>query len=386
MKTDQDAEKIRLLVSGHLPPPMGGVGTYYQALLSSSLSHQVDLCFVQTSSQRRTLSESGRFTFTNLISAAQDCGRFTRAVWVHRPQVSHISTAFGLSFVKHSICICVARLMGSRVLLHPHCSLALLYTERPGWWQWLFRRIINLTNGVVALSSEWLRLRSIVPTCPVYYLPNAIDLTPYCPIAQGRLARGQNNGSLRILYLGYLGRAKGTFDLIEAARLALAAGANLSFDLVGDELTPGEGRLVRECVDDARLNGTVRVHPPAHGAEKLAFFRDADVFIYPSYYEGMPMAVLEAMACGLPIVATNVGGLPDLVHDNINGILVPPRRPAQLAAALHQLASDGPARQAMQLKSFQFASEQYDMEKHVAQLVNIYRAALSCRELQVARS
>jgi glycosyltransferase involved in cell wall biosynthesis len=267
--------------------------------------------------------------------------------------------------------------MGSRVLLHPHCSLAFLYTERPGWWQWLFRRIIKLTNGVVALSSEWLQLRSIVPTCRVYYLPNAIDLAPYRLIAQERLAHVKCNGSLRILYLGYLGRAKGSFDLVEAARLALSDGENLSFDLVGDELTPGEGRLVREFVDNAQLNGNVRVHPPAQGAGKLAFFRNADAFVYPSYYEGMPMAVLEAMACGLPIVATSVGGLPDLVQDSVNGILVAPRRPEQLAAALHKLASDSPLRQAMQMKSYQFASEQYDMEKHVAQLVDIYRAALS---------
>lgn len=372
-----DLARLRVLISGHLPPPIGGVATYYQSLLGSSLPEQVDLHFVQTSSQKRALSRSGRATVSNLVSALGDCVRFTRAVLAHRPQVCHIGTAFGLSFIKHSVCVGVARFLGKRVLLHPHCSLSVLYTGRSGWWQRLFRRVIKLTDGVVALSHEWIQLRSIVPTCRVYDLPNAIDLAPYCPIAQERLARVKSNGALKILYLGYLGRAKGSFDLIEAAKQAISEGMALSVDLVGDELTSGEGRLLRECVDDARLNGHVRVHLPALGAEKLAFFRGADVFVYPSYHEGMPIAVLEAMGCGLPVVATRVGGLPDLITDGVNGILVEPGRPDQLVAALHKLSIDNKLRCSMQQKSYQLVLEHYDIEQHVTQLVGIYRAVLS---------
>jgi glycosyltransferase involved in cell wall biosynthesis len=191
------------------------------------------------------------------------------------------------------------------------------------------------------------------------------------------MAQVKSNGSLRILYLGYLGKAKGSFDLMEAAKKALSDGVAVSFDLVGDELTPGEGRLLRECVDAAKLNGNVKVHPPVSGLQKLAFFRGADVFIYPSYHEGMPMAVLEAMGCGLPIVATRVGGLPDLVVDGVNGVLVEPGRPDQLATALGRLSVDDELCHSMQQKSYQFAVEQHDMEQCVTRLVDIYKAVLS---------
>src|SRR5450759_5634987 len=73
----------------------------------------------------------------------------------HRPQVTHIATAFGLSFVKHGVCIMIARLYGSRVLLHPHCSISALYTDRSRGWQWFFRQVIRMTHGVITLSREW---------------------------------------------------------------------------------------------------------------------------------------------------------------------------------------------------------------------------------------
>jgi glycosyltransferase involved in cell wall biosynthesis len=255
--------------------------------------------------------------------------------------------------------------------------LTVLYDEKAALWQWLFRRIIKWTDGVVTLSTEWNQIRSIVPACRVFCLPNAIDLMPYRQAAQERMAQGKRKRSLKILYMGYLGKAKGSFDLIEAAKQTALDGMEVSFDLVGDELTSGAKLVLRQCVDDANLNGRVRIHPPASGSEKLAFFRNADIFIYPSYHEGMPIAVLEAMACGLPIVATRVGGLPDLVVDGFNGVLAEPGRPDQLAAALYRLSMDDGVRRSMEQRSLQLAVDRYDMEQCVARLVGIYEAVLA---------
>ena len=91
---------------------------------------------------------------------------------------------------------------------------------------------------------------------------------------------------------------------------------------------------------DAGLEGSIHVRSAVTGAEKIELFRSADIFVYPSYHEGMPMAVIEAMACGLPIIATQVGGLPDLVCPPLNGLLVPAGRPDQLAEAICQLVAD----------------------------------------------
>jgi glycosyltransferase involved in cell wall biosynthesis len=108
----------------------------------------------------------------------------------------------------------------------------------------------------------------------------------------------------------------------------------------------------------------------------MQLFRSADIMVYPSSHEGMPMAVIEAMACGLAIVATKVGGLPDLVYPGWNGLLVPAGEPDQLASAVHQLVVDPQMRRSMQRGSFRLAQEKFDIEKLVLQLLDIYQAVL----------
>jgi glycosyltransferase involved in cell wall biosynthesis len=376
-----EPRKVRVLVSGHLPPPMGGMAAFYQALLGSSLPERVDLSFVQTSSQERTLAESGSATASNMLSAVQDCARFARAVLRHRPQIAHIGTACGLSFLKHSICVMIARLAGSRVLLHPHCAFSVLYADRSATWRWYVRQIVRLCDGVVGLSREWEQLRSAVPSCRVHALPNAIDLASYHGIAQDHMAGTRNAAPLRVLYLGALGMAKGSYDLVEAARQLASAGDNVSFDLVGDELTPGEWAVLREQIDGAGANPgeRIRLHASVSGSAKMDFFRDADLLVYPSYHEGMPMTVLEAMASALPVVATRVGGLPDLIVDGLNGLLVEPGQPEKLAAAIRRLSTNDELRRAMGVYSYQLACERFDMEQRVEQLVDIYEQALAAR-------
>ena len=169
----------RVLMAGHLPPPMSGMGTYYQDLLSSSLPARVNLQFIDTSLRRRPGSQTGVWSFSNIISAVSDCLRFSRAVLNHRPEICHIATAFGLSFLKHSVCIVIARLLGSKVLLHPHCSFDFLYGQQSKAWQWIARKIFSICHGVIALSNEWMKLQEVVPGCQTYYLPNAINLSNY---------------------------------------------------------------------------------------------------------------------------------------------------------------------------------------------------------------
>jgi glycosyltransferase involved in cell wall biosynthesis len=142
------------------------------------------------------------------------------------------------------------------------------------------------------------------------------------------------------------------------------------------EQVKGDIEQLNSQIVSAGLEQFIRIYSSVVGAEKLELFRSADIFVYPSHHEGMPMAVIEAMACGLPIVATKVGGLPDLVSPDVNGLLVPAGKPDQLANAIRQLVVDPQMRHAMQVGSFRLVQEKFDVEKLVLRLLGIYQAIL----------
>jgi glycosyltransferase involved in cell wall biosynthesis len=147
--------------------------------------------------------------------------------------------------------------------------------------------------------------------------------------------------------------------------------------LIGEDLYPGDVDALKKQVEVTGLGETVKLLPFVAGADKLAAFSRANLLVYPSYHEGMPMAVIEAMACGLPIVATRVGGLPDLVSEGVNGLLVEAKNPAQLADALIRITTDTDLRHAMEKNSLRIAFEEYDMECLVPKLAGIYQQALA---------
>lgn len=363
------SKRTRVLIAGHLPPLLGGIATFCQALINSDLADLVDLRFVQTSPEFRPGMAGGKVSWGNVANSARDIRRFIRACSQHRPDVVHICTAQGTSFVKHSVCLLFARAMGCRIVLHPHCSISRVYTG-PSLWRWYCTRIFRLSSAVVALSREWLPLRQRLDGTEVHYLPNAIDIRPYEDIAARR--RWDAPRPRRLLYLGYIGEAKGTFDLLEAFGTLEGGDRPIELTLIGDFLSLADAarvaRLVASVADSGRICSQ---RPPVRGADKLAWLEWADILVFPSHYEGMPMTLLEAMAAGLPVVATTVGGIPDIVKDGVNGLLVPPGRPAELARAIEKLCRDACLREEFGRRNAR-AAQDFRIDRYAAKLAEIY--------------
>jgi len=348
---------------------IGGIATFCQALLNSTLADKVDLRFVQTSPQDRPLLSSGKATWKNIVEAIRDCGRFFGACIAHHPDIAHICTAYGLSFLKHSLCVIFARVVGCRVFLHPHCSFAKLYAGT-SFWKLYCTQIFRLSNGIIALSKEWFALQKLLQEAQIYYLPNAIDIRPYQKIASRRSWAKQHQ--IQLLYLGYLGEAKGTYDLLDAFKMMDVGEFQVILNLVGDFLTDQDkGRLAEMASHVIDNEKTYCLMPPVSGEGKLACFEKADIFVFPSHHEGMPMAVLEAMAAGLPVIATAVGGIPDLIANGVNGLLIPPQAARDLSKAIENLCKDARLRFEFGNRNILIAQD-YHIEHYVQKLVGIY--------------
>ncbi len=182
-------------------------------------------------------------------------------------------------------------------------------------------------------------------------------------------------GPLRMVHVGALAPRKGQEYVIEAMALLREAGVQTTLTLVG---AGSDEAMLRKKVTDARLSGVVTF--AGAQSDPRSFLTDADLFVFPSRQEGFAVALLEAMASGLAVVATSVGGNPEALVDGKGGRLVPPEDPPALAAAIAELARDRSKLAEMGRFNRERADHEFSLEASAGQLADWYRNGPSRNE------
>lgn len=231
-----------------------------------------------------------------------------------------------------------------------------------------------LTNRVVAVSEdarrELMRHNRIRPE-KVQVIINAIDLTQYksvaAPSQDRRCELGIPGGALVCGIVGRLSREKDHRTLLMAFDTLLKSGSSAHLVIVGGG--PLEGGL-KSLVQSLGMGD--RVHFLGFRSDVAELLRLFDLFVLSSTEEGISLTLIEAMAAGLPIVATRVGGNPEVVTDGETGILVESGRPAELASALESLLRDPDTRRRMGQRGREIAMQRFDIERLVDEYQAIY--------------
>jgi L-malate glycosyltransferase len=205
------------------------------------------------------------------------------------------------------------------------------------------------------------------PERRIQMIPNAVDVSLFDRIER---KPPHPDRPLRVIYVGRLQPVKGVAVLVAAWRYVQAAIPAARLVLVGDG--PLRGELERQ-IDTLGIRSSVEL--PGRSSEVPRLLRTADVYVQPSFQEGLPNSVLEAMSAGLPIVATRVSGNEDLVREGGNGKLVAPGDPQQLARALIEVLADPALAQRMGLASRHFIDSRYAASLVLGLLEQAYRGA-----------
>ncbi len=254
---------------------------------------------------------------------------------------------------------------------------AVVYTEHNRWPRYaLPTRVLNRAtygwdDAHVAVSAEVRDTVSARHRDSVEVLVHGIDVDAVR--AQGfdrravRQELGVGDDEVLVGTLANLRPAKALSDLVAAAAEVVAAGVPARFVLAGHG--PEEARL-RAQVEAAGLGP--RFQLLGYRADAVRLLGGCDVFALSSLHEGLPVAVMEALALGVPVVATAVGGLPEAVTDGVEGRLVPPGRPDLLAAALLEVIGDPERRRAM-ADAARARGEAFGLAASLSRLEAIYR-------------
>jgi glycosyltransferase involved in cell wall biosynthesis len=324
----------------------GGVATFVRTMQRTPLWERWRIRHVATHRNGSLVVRAAAF--------AVGVASFARELVLRRPGLVHLHTASYGSFARKSALAWACRAAGVPVVVHVHGgAFGDFYARCPRPLQGYIRGTLSGAQRVIGLGDRWAAvLQRIAPDARVIVVPNAVR--PHALVDQP--GPGE---PVHVIFVGEMTEDKGAFALLEAWR-RLRDGPELPCaDLV--MVGPGAVERARRSSGDVGPAGEVRVLGWVEPAEVERLLSRSHVLVLPSRFEGQPMAVLEAMAHGLCVVATDVGGIPDLVDEEC-GVLVPADDTDALALALRTVITDPQKRAELGALALARVRERFDVD------------------------
>lgn len=348
----------RIVMLGTALDTKGGISAVVNAYRSGGLFDRWPVRYLPTHREGRAWSK--------LVLAMASLARFAGLLLTRSVAVVHVHSASRASFWRKSPFLLLSFLSRRPVLFHLHGGGFREFHEREcgslarAWVRAVFRHAAH----VVVLSPRWEAwVRAVEPGARTRVIPNpAPTVKPW----RGKMA----NDAPMLLFLGAMVEKKGVFDLLQAAALLRDRHPRLRL------VFGGTGVALERLKQRAReLNMATRVEFPGwvDAATRDALLREANAFVLPSYYEGLPMSILEAMAMGTPVVASDVGGIPEVIENGVDGLLVGPGDVPALAAALDRLVADAALGESLAMAAQWKIERCYASERVLERVEDIYR-------------
>ena len=344
-----------ILLSGDLSlPPCGGIATHVLGLGAALLAagHTVRILAPEYGCHDESVEHDG-LTVERVRADGARFVRYAKLVRRTRSKLREAARELDADLLHvHDFLLGppISRPFGARlpVVFTNHTSNFLDLAAYPHG-RWFLRRLIGRPHGVISVSPELKRGSELLHPALCELIPSGVDPQRFRPgDAGGRLRPELNLGphDPLIAYVGRIHPVKGLDQLLEAFDRVRQTHTAARLMLVGDG-PPVHERGLRDGVAQRGLGEHVALRGRVDHGALPAFYAAADVVCLPSRMEATSLSGLEAMACGRPLVATDVGGLPLIVKDGVNGLLVPLGDPSALAAALSRLLGDSALRQRM---------------------------------------
>jgi len=293
----------------------------------------------------------GSRTFKTWIAIAA-FARYVGLLVCGRVGILHVHSASNASFWRKTFFIVPTFFMRLPVIFHLHGGGFVEFYDHKcgGIGRRIVRWVLNRAAFVLVMSEQWKTALSRI-TCNRNIVP------VYNPVGSLRVPPG--DASVRrgdvVLFLARISKDKGIYDLLEAVARLCGRGRRLRLKVAGQ----GETAEVQRVADRLGISACVELLGWTTGAAKARLLSESTVFVLPSYFEGLPMGLLEAMGAGMPVVVTRIGAMSEVVQDDVEGCLVAPGDIRGLSTALDKLLVDsqlrarlGRAAQARVVKDF----------------------------------
>jgi glycosyltransferase involved in cell wall biosynthesis len=353
---------ITIVCVGPSAAVLGGVSALAEKIIAHLPPH-IKVTRIGTYSAYTGYDQSYRISFLQPFVFLSSLIAVSFLAFLHPRAVFHVHLSQRGSTLRKGIVCILLRVIGSTFVVHAHADAA-FHEQVPA----AVRRVLMWGLGgahyFITLTQQWrdFYVNNLgVPSDKLLVLPNPSILPP-------AISSYHATGATNILFLGRVGERKGTFDLIQAlASLPKDLRQQCHLVLAGDGDLKHASSMVEElgCSDQVSVLGWVSRR------EVDRLLSESDVLALPSHMEGMALAVLEAMAWGIPVVTTSVGGSDEFLTPNHNCLLVKPGDIQGIACALAELIRDPQLRQRLG-KEGRKTAECFSIDKYIVKLTRLY--------------
>lgn len=346
--------KIRVLMAGPDRSVHGGISGVVNNYYEAGLDKKTDLCYIGTmvegSKQRK------------LLKAVQAYILFL--IRLHAYEIVHINVASDSSYYRKSLFIRAARRAGKKIVIHQHGGdfEGFYANELSEKGRAKVRKILGMGDILLVLTPEWKDFfKKLTEKEKIKVFPNAIEIPAPAE---------KKYGSHKILFLGRICREKGIGELLHVMPKLKEKYSDVHLYLGGiweDQELKEQAKELSDCVTFLSW---------VTGEEKKKYLNKCDIFVLPSYFEGQPVSVLEAMAYSCAIVASDTGGIPHMIIEGETGVLVEPKDEESLEKGLLRVLSDEMLARKLGENARSKVTGEFSIENNLEQLLAIYHSLL----------
>ena len=278
---------------------------------------------------------------------------------IDRCNIVHIHVAFCTSVYRKFLFFFIARLFRKKIVLHLHAPDPTPFYKFPQ--SYFIKKMFRESDVIIALSESWkCEILKIEPQSNVVVIPNPCGGNVDCLPVDAK--------EPLVLYTGKQEDRKGFCDLIRAASIVIAKNASTKFVLAGH----GDIERGKKLAEDLGILASISFPGWISGGEKHKLLQQASIFCLPSYGEGVPISMLEAMNYKLPVIVTPVGGIPDVISDRVNGLLVEPGNVEAIANAINELIENPSYANKISNSGCEYVKTNYSLEVIGLKLTELY--------------
>lgn len=313
-----------------LPPPIHGQSTINKQV-ADILKDAGFPCIIINSGLSKTMGVKGKVTLEKFVLLFKLFYEVLKVSIFRKCKISYISIyPFGVPFLIYFIITLVLKHVGhNKIVLHLHAKGIKDKIENSILLKKCYVYLFNHTDVVIHLSNNLIKdILDVTELNKIRIIPNAVEMP------EEILRKNSPHNPLRVLFLSNMVVAKGCLVTLEAAKRLLLSDEPFEFWFVGSWVQSNVVKEFESVLKDDRFRNSIKYFGPKYGDDKERILCESDIFIFPSSDECLPLVLIEAMQCGLPIITSDIGAIPEMVKTGINGYLIEKITPEALVDAL----------------------------------------------------